>query len=343
MIVRKERPHPGAQLRITDADGHRVTAFATNTAPADRPQLADLELRHRRRARAEDRIRAAKDTGLTNLPLHDFDQNRIWCAIVALACELTAWTADCSPSPSTPPAGGNPNGCGCGCSPSPARLARTGRRTVLHLPAHAPWAELARSTALTDPARAAPPPADHATTRPDDPNRPGPWNRRPPERPRPNCHTHRAESPAQHRPPTGLDHHRTRDERSGLAPAESRSSSAGSLSWLSLLRCVERRRRSWVRLSRMRRTRMRGWPVGDRWVESVAGGLPEGRRDEARAAELGQTRFAADSVGVVVTHDEEQFGGGVVTDAKQAGPSRGSWVGKGGQDTVVQARFLSSR
>jgi len=86
--VRKERPHPGAQLRITDADGHRLTAFATNTK---RGQLADLELRHRRRARCEDRIRVAKDTGLANLPLHDLDQNRIWCAIVALACELTAW------------------------------------------------------------------------------------------------------------------------------------------------------------------------------------------------------------------------------------------------------------
>jgi hypothetical protein len=33
VIVRKERPHPGAQLRITDVDGHRVTAFATNTVP----------------------------------------------------------------------------------------------------------------------------------------------------------------------------------------------------------------------------------------------------------------------------------------------------------------------
>src|SRR5688572_790815 len=88
VIVRKERPHPGAQLRFTDVDGMRVTAFATN---ATRGQLADLELRHRRRARCEDRIRGAKDTGLMNLPLHDFAQNRIWCAIVALACELTAW------------------------------------------------------------------------------------------------------------------------------------------------------------------------------------------------------------------------------------------------------------
>ncbi len=54
-------------------------------------QLPDLELRHRRRARCEGRIRTAKDTGLANLPLHGFDQNRIWCAIVALAMELTAW------------------------------------------------------------------------------------------------------------------------------------------------------------------------------------------------------------------------------------------------------------
>src|SRR5712671_913184 len=53
VIVRKERPHPGAQLRFTDIDGHRFTAFATD---AKKGQLADLELRHRRRARCEDRM-----------------------------------------------------------------------------------------------------------------------------------------------------------------------------------------------------------------------------------------------------------------------------------------------
>jgi hypothetical protein len=74
VIVRRERPHPGAQLRTTDCDGHRITAFVTNTS---RGQLADLELRHRRRARAEDRIRCAKDSGLANLPLHDFAQNQL--------------------------------------------------------------------------------------------------------------------------------------------------------------------------------------------------------------------------------------------------------------------------
>jgi hypothetical protein len=89
VIVRKERPHPGAQLRFTDIDGHRFTCFATSTKGG---QLADLELRHRRRARCEDRIRCAKDTGLRNLPLHGYAQNQIWCEIVALACELLAWT-----------------------------------------------------------------------------------------------------------------------------------------------------------------------------------------------------------------------------------------------------------
>src|SRR4051812_2099818 len=103
LIVRKERPHPGAQLRITDLDGHRITAFVTNTT---RGQLADLELRHRHRARAEDRIRCAKDTGLANLPLHDFAQNQIWCAIVALAADLTARMGDPRPDrPRGPPLG----------------------------------------------------------------------------------------------------------------------------------------------------------------------------------------------------------------------------------------------
>jgi hypothetical protein len=88
LIVRKERPHPGAQLRLTDRDGLRLTAFVTDTMVGS---LQTLELRHRRRARCEDRIRTAKDTGLTNLPLHGFAQNEIWLAIVALACELTAW------------------------------------------------------------------------------------------------------------------------------------------------------------------------------------------------------------------------------------------------------------
>jgi hypothetical protein len=80
--------HPGAQLRITDADGMRITCFTPNTP--DRP-IAELELRHRLRARAEDRIRAARSTGLRSLPLHDTAQNQVWLEIVQLALDPLAW------------------------------------------------------------------------------------------------------------------------------------------------------------------------------------------------------------------------------------------------------------
>jgi hypothetical protein len=88
LIVRKERPNPGAQLRFTDVDGNRITCFATNTV--DVP-IAELELRHRQRVRCEDRIRAARTTGLRNLPLHDTAQNQIWLEIISLALDLLAW------------------------------------------------------------------------------------------------------------------------------------------------------------------------------------------------------------------------------------------------------------
>jgi hypothetical protein len=68
VIARRERPHPGAQLRLTDHNGWRITCFATNTPRSAGWRLAHLEVRHRQRARCEDRIRALKDTGLRNLP-----------------------------------------------------------------------------------------------------------------------------------------------------------------------------------------------------------------------------------------------------------------------------------
>jgi len=139
VIVRKERPHPGAQLRITDCDGLRITAFATNTA---RGALADLELRHRRRARCEDRIRCAKDTGLTNLPLHGFDQNRIWCALVALAADLTAWMQTLALGEDEARRW-EPKRLRHRLLSIPGRLVVTGRRQLLHLSAAAPFTALA--------------------------------------------------------------------------------------------------------------------------------------------------------------------------------------------------------
>jgi hypothetical protein len=92
LILRKERPHPGAQLRFTDADGMRVTAFITDTGPALVPgQVAGLELRHRQHARVEDRIRELKATGLRNLPCHAFDANAAWLEIILAAADLVTW------------------------------------------------------------------------------------------------------------------------------------------------------------------------------------------------------------------------------------------------------------
>lgn len=93
LILRKERPHPGAQLRFTDADGMRVTAFVTDTGPGVIPaQVAGLELRHRQHARVEDRIRELKATGLRNLPCHSFSANAAWLEIALAAADLVTWT-----------------------------------------------------------------------------------------------------------------------------------------------------------------------------------------------------------------------------------------------------------
>ena len=138
VLARKERPHPGAQLRFTDTGGLRVTAFATNTS---RGQLADLELRHRRRARCEDWIRNAKDTGLENLPLHDMDQNTIWCATVNLACELTAWLQMLTLA-DHPARRWEPKRLRLRLFSVAGRLARSARRVVLHLNNTGRWTDL---------------------------------------------------------------------------------------------------------------------------------------------------------------------------------------------------------
>jgi hypothetical protein len=143
VIVRKERPHPGAQLRFTDINGHRFTCFVASTK---RGQLADLELGHRRRARCEDRIRCAKDTGLRNLPLQGFAQNQVWCEIVALACDLLAWMRMLALTGEA--RRWKPKRLRLRIFTCAGRIVRGGRRLKLRLAASWPWtAEI--TTALT--------------------------------------------------------------------------------------------------------------------------------------------------------------------------------------------------
>jgi hypothetical protein len=89
VIVRREHPHPGAQLSLFEThDGYRYQAFATNTRIG---QLGLLEARHRAHARVEDRIRAAKDTGLGRLPSREWAINSAWVQLAAIATDLIAW------------------------------------------------------------------------------------------------------------------------------------------------------------------------------------------------------------------------------------------------------------
>ena len=90
VVVRRERPHPGAQLdAFEERDGWRYTAFATDTRAG---QLAALDARHRAHARVEDRIRTAKDTGLDHFPSRSFPINTAWLTVVMLAVDLIAAT-----------------------------------------------------------------------------------------------------------------------------------------------------------------------------------------------------------------------------------------------------------
>jgi len=92
LILRKERPHAGAQLTFTDVDGHRITAFLTDTPRGVIPhQVAGLEPRHRQHPRVEDRIRQAKAAGLRHLACQGQDENSAWLEAVLAAADLVCW------------------------------------------------------------------------------------------------------------------------------------------------------------------------------------------------------------------------------------------------------------
>jgi len=141
VIARRERPHPGAQLRLTDHNGWRITCFATNTKGTGWT-LAALEVRHRQRARCEDRIRCLKDTGLRNLPFHGYAQNRIWVEVVALAADLLTWTQTLAFDQTEPARRWEPKRLRFRILAVAGRIIRTGRRRRLRLPRDWPWNQL---------------------------------------------------------------------------------------------------------------------------------------------------------------------------------------------------------
>ena len=136
VIVRREHPHPGAQLSLFEAhDGYRYQAFATNTCIG---QLGFLEARHRAHAHVEDRIKAAKDTGLGRLPSREWTINSAWVQVAAVAADLIAWLQLLAVDGDLAQA--EPKLLRFRMLHVPARLTRSSRRRRLRIPVGWPWA-----------------------------------------------------------------------------------------------------------------------------------------------------------------------------------------------------------
>ena len=135
LIVRRERPHPGAQLSFTDHDGYRFQAILTDQPDQD---IAVLECRHRQHAHVEDRIRDDKDTGLSKFPFNEFALNEVWLEIVMLAHDLLVWTQALVLDGELAKA--EPKRLRYRLLHVAGRLAFSGRRAKLHLQDTWPWA-----------------------------------------------------------------------------------------------------------------------------------------------------------------------------------------------------------
>ena len=136
LIVRRERPHPGAQFEVFDAEGYRHTAFITDQDGTD---IAALELRHRRRARVEDSIRTGKETGMRSMPFAAFEHNQAWLEISLLAQALLRWGALLCLTGELALA--EPKRVRQRLLHVAGKIVRSARRTALRLPRAWPWAE----------------------------------------------------------------------------------------------------------------------------------------------------------------------------------------------------------
>jgi hypothetical protein len=134
LIVRREEPHPGAQLTFTDIDGHRFQVFITDQTDSD---IAHLEALQRGRGRAEKLICNLKDTGLANLPSADFAINHAWLTTALIAHDLLAWCRHVAVAGDL--ARAEPKRLRYCLLHTAGVIARSGRRTHLRLAAGWPW------------------------------------------------------------------------------------------------------------------------------------------------------------------------------------------------------------
>jgi hypothetical protein len=133
-IVRRERPHPGASLRLWDYNGWRHQVVLTNDDAAD---IVALEALHRGHAQVENRIKNLKDTGLARLPFRAWHANRLWVELVLLAAVLLVAVQQLVDDDELRVA--EPRRLRYALLNVAARIAVHARRTWLHLDAAWPW------------------------------------------------------------------------------------------------------------------------------------------------------------------------------------------------------------
>jgi hypothetical protein len=75
------------------------------------------------------------------MPLQGFGQNRIWCLVVQLACEITAW-AQMLAFGTAPARRWEPKRLRLRLIACPAEIARSGRQQILRFNQAHPWAQL---------------------------------------------------------------------------------------------------------------------------------------------------------------------------------------------------------
>jgi hypothetical protein len=142
IFARRERPHPGAQLTLFEAeDGWRYTLWVTNrhTAIKGWPgQPAYIDAAHRVHARVEDAIRTGKDTGLGKYPSTSLAMNKAWQAAALAAAALLAWLKLLALDSTL--ARAEPKTLRYRLLRAAAKLTRGGRQRRLHIAASWPWA-----------------------------------------------------------------------------------------------------------------------------------------------------------------------------------------------------------
>ncbi len=133
VIVRRERPHPGAPLRLWDHDGWRHQVIVTNQTG----DPVELERLHRQHAQVENRIKRLKDIGDARFPFTRFDANAAWLESMLTAALLLAATQQLLLSGEL--ADAEPRRLRHTLLGCPARLIRRSRQTWLRLPDTWPW------------------------------------------------------------------------------------------------------------------------------------------------------------------------------------------------------------